>query len=243
MPRSPAGQLRLDDEDAYYEEILGSGQSDEEEGEARSPRIHRPAAEQGLLDPLVTATSQDIASLIELGPRLRAPARLAPRRTEYHLSLDAICRPDGRTWTTERVVVFTEYAATLDWIARVLAQRGYRDVLATIQGSTPPEDREKIRAQFTEKSGQVPRPRPGSDPTSAARASTLQDHCHRLVNFDIPFNPSRLEQRIGRIDRLRPATDTGDLPFSPPTRRPRPTPRTWTSCGGSRRKSATSPPI
>ncbi|MFD0382419.1 SNF2-related protein [Streptomyces stramineus] len=29
----------------------------------------------------------------------------------------------------------------------------------------------------------------------------LQVHCHRLVNFDIPFNPSRLEQRIGRIDR------------------------------------------
>ena len=39
--------------------------------------------------------------------------------------LDAVCRPDGRTWTNERVVVFTEYAATLDWIVGVLEQRGY----------------------------------------------------------------------------------------------------------------------
>ncbi len=36
---------------------------------------------------------------------------------------------------------------------------------------------------------------------AAGEGIDLQDHCHRLVNFDIPFNPSRLEQRIGRIDR------------------------------------------
>ena len=36
---------------------------------------------------------------------------------------------------------------------------------------------------------------------SAGEGIDLQDYCHRLVNFDIPFNPSRLEQRIGRIDR------------------------------------------
>ena len=36
---------------------------------------------------------------------------------------------------------------------------------------------------------------------SAGEGIDLQAHCHRLVNFDIPFNPSRLEQRIGRVDR------------------------------------------
>ena len=36
---------------------------------------------------------------------------------------------------------------------------------------------------------------------AAGEGIDLQRHCHRLVNFDIPFNPSRLEQRIGRIDR------------------------------------------
>ena len=51
--------------------------------------------------------------------------------------LDAVCRPDGRHWSDERVVVFTEYAHTVDWLERVLTQRGYADLLAVIQGSTP----------------------------------------------------------------------------------------------------------
>ena len=37
--------------------------------------------------------------------------------------LDAVCRPDGRTWSNERVVVFTEYADTLNWIVSVLHQQ------------------------------------------------------------------------------------------------------------------------
>lgn len=190
-------QLQLDDEDGYYEEVLGSGQSDEEEGETDHPEFTALRHSKGS-DPLVTATRQDIASLIEWGRRYehRPDSRLAALIT----FLDAICRPDGRTWTNERVVVFTEYATTLDWIARVLAQRGYRDVLETIQGCTPTEDREKIRARFTEDPAKH-KVRVLIATDSAGEGIDLQAHCHRLVNFDIPFNPSRLEQRIGRIDR------------------------------------------
>ena len=36
---------------------------------------------------------------------------------------------------------------------------------------------------------------------AAGEGIDLQRQCHRLVNYDIPFNPNRLEQRIGRIDR------------------------------------------
>ena len=99
-------------------------------------------------------------------------------------------------------MVFTEYAATLDWIVRVLSPHGYREgtELAVIQGSTPTEEREDIRAEFTAPPDKQPvRVLVATD--SAGEGIDLQDHCHRLVNFDIPFNPSRLEQRIGRIDR------------------------------------------
>ena len=69
-----------------------------------------------------------------------------------------------------------------------------------IQGSTTPEDREYIRAQFTADPAKEPvRVLLATD--AAGEGIDLQTHCHRLVNFDIPFNPSRLEQRIGRIDR------------------------------------------
>jgi hypothetical protein len=98
-------------------------------------------------------------------------------------------------------VVFTEYAHTVDWLTRVLNQRRYTDDrLAVIQGSTAPEDREYIRAQFTADPSKEPvRVLLATD--AAGEGIDLQTYCHRLVNYDIPFNPSRLEQRIGRIDR------------------------------------------
>ncbi len=82
----------------------------------------------------------------------------------------------------------------------MLEQRGYGPVLRRHPGSTPAEDREQIRARFSEDPSEEPvRVLVATD--SAGEGIDLQAHCHRLVNFDIPFNPSRLEQRIGRIDR------------------------------------------
>lgn len=190
-------QLELDDEDSYYHEVMGGGQSDEEEGAADHPEFTALRHSKGS-DPLVTATDQEINSLIEWGRRYEhQPDTRLSTLIDF---LDAVCRPDGKHWGKERVVVFTEYSATLDWIERVLVQRGYKDVVATIQGSTPHEEREKTRAQFTEDPAKYPvRVLLATD--SAGEGIDLQTHCHRLVNFDIPFNPSRLEQRIGRIDR------------------------------------------
>ncbi len=37
---------------------------------------------------------------------------------------------------------------------------------------------------------------------AASEGIDLQDHCCRVINYDIPFNPNRLEQRIGRVDRF-----------------------------------------
>ena len=185
------------DADEYYQEVLGSRQSDEEEGDADHPEF-TALRKSKASDPLATATPQQIRALIDWGRGYEHQPD--SRLTALITFLDAVCRPDGQHWTNERVVVFTEYAATLEWIVRVLAQRGYRDRLAAIQGDTPMEAREDIRARFTAD--------PGRDPVrvlvatdSAGEGIDLQTHCHRLVNYDVPFNPSRLEQRIGRIDR------------------------------------------
>ncbi len=190
--------LETDDEEQYYQEVLGSGQSDEEEGDAAHPEF-TTLRHSKRSDPLTATTSKDVVSLIAWGREYenQPDARL----TALLEFLDATCRPDG-TWNNERGVVFTEYAATLDWIVRVLSQHGYREgtELAVIQGSTPAEEREDIRAKFTAPPDKPPvRVLVATD--SAGEGIDLQDYCHRLVNFDIPFNPSRLEQRIGRVDR------------------------------------------
>lgn len=187
----------LDDEDEYYQEILGSQQSDEEEGDVEHPEFVALRKSKAS-NPLIAATSGEISTLIEWGRRFEH--RPDSRLQALIRFLDAICRPDGTTWTNERVVVFTEYATTLDWIEGVLTARGYGDRLASIQGSTPLDERENIRARFTEHpSKEKVRVLLATD--SAGEGIDLQDHCYRLVNFDVPFNPSRLEQRIGRIDR------------------------------------------
>lgn len=192
---SKAGRGLSEDE---YDDIFGEGQSDEEEGLWEQDEAEKLRESKGS-DPLVAAEPGQLETLMEwgLGYESRADSRL-DRLINF---LDAVCRPDGKTWSNERVVVFTEYAHTVDWLQRVLNQRGYTDDrLAVIQGSTATEDREYIRSQFTADPTKEPvRVLLATD--AAGEGIDLQTYCHRLVNFDIPFNPSRLEQRIGRIDR------------------------------------------
>lgn len=181
-----------------YDDIFGEGQSDEEEGlwEQDESEKLRESKES---DPLSAAEPGQLETLTNwgLGYESRADSRL----DQLIRFLDAVCRPDGKLWSNERVVVFTEYAHTIEWLTRVLRQKGYNDDrLAVIQGSTPPEEREYIRSQFTaDPSKELVRVLLATD--AAGEGIDLQTYCHRLVNFDIPFNPSRLEQRIGRIDR------------------------------------------
>ncbi|QAY64723.1 ATP-dependent helicase [Xylanimonas allomyrinae] len=189
---------KWDDEDAYYAAVLGSDQSDEEEGATEHPEFDA-LRQSKANDPLVAATSQEIAELVAWG--LGYEAKPDSRLRALIDWLTAICRPDGKTWTNERVVIFTEYADTLRWIVENLRQRGFDEKrLATIEGSSPTEERELTRARFSADPSEEPiRVLVATD--AAGEGIDLQAHCHRLVNFDVPFNPSRLEQRIGRIDR------------------------------------------
>ena len=118
--------------------------------------------------------------------------------------LDRICRP-GNQWNDERVIVFTEYVDTLNWLQGILTARGLAgpagDRLALIHGGTDETHREHIKAAF--------QAHPHRDPIrillatdAAGEGIDLQNHCHRVINYDIPFNPNRLEQRIGRVDRI-----------------------------------------
>ncbi|MGH3734218.1 MAG: DISARM system SNF2-like helicase DrmD [Micromonosporaceae bacterium] len=182
--------------EADYDDLFGEGQSDEEEGrweqdEATALRRSKST------DPLVSAQPGELERLAEWG--LGFECRPDSRLTRLIATLEAICRADG-FWLNERVVLFTEYAHTLEWVRRVLIQHGYGDALEVIQGSTPPEERELIREHFTTDPSRNPvRVLLATD--AAGEGIDLQDHCHRLINLDVPFNPSRLEQRIGRIDR------------------------------------------
>lgn len=201
-------------DEGYYREVLGSDQSDEEEGREEQTEYDtlRRAKSDGFLS---AASSRQVSDLSEWG--LSYDARPDSRLSALVEWLDGVCRPGGR-WSDERVVVFTEYADTLRWMVDVLRSRGYNeDRLEVIQGSTDAEEREIIRSRFNADPHDEPvRVLVATD--AAGEGIDLQGHCHRLVNYDVPFNPSRLEQRIGRIDRYG-QREPSEIYYFAPTRR------------------------
>jgi len=118
----------------------------------------------------------------------------------------------SRAWSDRRVLIFTEWADTKRYLLGLLTEaaadtdRG-EDRIATFQGGMGDEAREDVQRRFNTK--------PSDDPlriliaTDAAREGiNLQAHCADVFHLDLPWNPARLEQRNGRIDRtLQPSPE------------------------------------
>ncbi|MBX9688713.1 MAG: DISARM system SNF2-like helicase DrmD [Candidatus Obscuribacterales bacterium] len=110
-------------------------------------------------------------------------------------------KPGGK-WCDERVIIFTEYRATQNWLFEVLESSGFADQnrLLTLYGGMDDDTRESVKAAFqaNPKDSNV-RILLATD--AASEGIDLQNHCCRLIHYEIPWNPNRLEQRNGRIDR------------------------------------------
>ena len=97
-----------------------------------------------------------------------------------------------------KLVIFTEQRDTLNYLnERLCTLLGNPAAVVTIHGQTPREKRRQIQEAFT------------SDPevlilvaTDAAGEGINLQRAHLMVNYDLPWNPNRLEQRFGRIHRI-----------------------------------------
>jgi superfamily II DNA or RNA helicase len=110
------------------------------------------------------------------------------------------CCPGG-VWNDERVIVFTEYRDTQAWLQQLLASEGLAgERLGILHGSMDDAVREQILAHFQADPHEYPlRILLATD--TASEGIDLQNHCHMLFHYEIPWSPVRLEQRNGRIDR------------------------------------------
>ncbi len=186
------------DEDEWYDEFFDESQSldDEQLGDAEDGALNV----SGRITP--QATDDELALLRRMDTWARArEGRPDAKAKELLGFLDAVCRPDGRHWTNERVVVFTEYRDTQLWLEQLLRSHGLAEErLALLYGGMASDERELLRLAFQADPVEHPvRILLATD--AASEGIDLQNYCHRLVNYDIPFNPNKLEQRIGRIDR------------------------------------------
>ncbi|MFN6068597.1 MAG: helicase-related protein, partial [Pseudanabaena sp.] len=115
--------------------------------------------------------------------------------------IDQHIRPNGQ-WSEERVIIFTEYRTTQKWLADLLLSRGLGqgDRLMTLYGGMNSDDREKVKAAF-QTHPQVSPVRILLATDAASEGLDLQNYCSKLIHYEIPWNPNRMEQRNGRIDR------------------------------------------
>ncbi|MBF1234853.1 MAG: DEAD/DEAH box helicase family protein [Lautropia mirabilis] len=109
-------------------------------------------------------------------------------------------KPNGE-WNDRRVILFTEYRTTHQWMHQILASHGFGgERLGLLHGSLSQEEREPIKAAFQASPQDSPvRILLATD--AASEGIDLQNHCNRLIHLEIPYNPNVMEQRNGRIDR------------------------------------------
>lgn len=103
-------------------------------------------------------------------------------------------------WNGERVIIFTEYKHTLNYLERILEKHGFLDATRKIIGGMNDADRQKINDEFqSSNSDTTVRILLATD--AASEGADFQKYCRNLIHYEIPWNPIRLEQRNGRIDR------------------------------------------
>jgi superfamily II DNA or RNA helicase len=175
-----------------------TAESDEEHAEAAERAL---TAVRGLTRPL---TTREEGLLRELSAWARQAARRPDAKFDaFRAWLEPIVCPGGPkgAWEEARVIVFTEYRDTQRWLLDRLVAAGHpAERIAQLYGGQDPAEREHIKTVFQEHPSLSPvRVLLATD--AASEGINLQAHCHRLLHWEIPWNPNRLEQRNGRVDR------------------------------------------
>jgi superfamily II DNA or RNA helicase len=144
--------------------------------------------------------------VMDLGRKVKEDAKFAKLRELL----------DSPEYHREKVIVFTEHRDTLVYLQNQFAAMGYTDQVAIIHGGMDASERERQRAFFMplELRSQLIRsedlarldPPPNSAnillATDAAGEGINLQFAWIMVNYDIPWNPARLEQRMGRLHRF-----------------------------------------
>ncbi len=92
-----------------------------------------------------------------------------------------------------KVLIFTEFVQTQQMLFDFLTERGFSVV--RINGSMDMEERQRAQDAFAKEARIL-------ISTDAGGEGLNLQFCHVVINYDIPWNPMRLEQRIGRVDRI-----------------------------------------
>ena len=95
--------------------------------------------------------------------------------------------------TDQKIIIFTEFVETVRYIKEYLEKQGYR--VSTLNGSMSIDERNEAIREFKEDSDVF-------ISTDAGGEGLNLQFANILINYDMPWNPMRVEQRCGRVDRI-----------------------------------------
>ncbi|MFX0204591.1 MAG: helicase-related protein [Candidatus Hodarchaeota archaeon] len=97
----------------------------------------------------------------------------------------------------EKVIIFTEYRDTQQYLKDILIEHGYEERILLIHGGMSEDERKEVEKEFAKE---------GKDVLIATDAASeginLQWYSRRVIHIELPWNPNRLEQRNGRVHRI-----------------------------------------
>ena len=137
----------------------------------------------------VSNVVEHLERLIELAD---AAGNQDPKLDQFVAEIHAIREEEPKA----NVLVYTEYVDSQQAAVQALNAAGDIGTILTMSG----DDNEKARAAITERF-RTQRGLVLVSTDSAAEGLNLHQRCHHLIHLELPFNPNRLEQRNGRIDR------------------------------------------
>ena len=174
--------------------LAEGGKLDEDELED-APEAERLRQEEELVERLTAAeTREELQAEIETLANLIRLARDAERH-EVETKLNELRKVMGAEklqQTGEKLLIFTESRETLDYLVEKLKGWGYSVV--KLHGGMKLDDRIRSEHEFREQAQVMVS-------TEAGGEGINLQFCALMVNYDIPWNPNRLEQRMGRIHR------------------------------------------
>ncbi len=207
------------EEEASADEVRAAERAAREEGdddrENESRTAHAARTVGSWLKPLASRLANEMESVdralasLGLGGPEVPPAEARPTRDGRFSALQGLIgrllRDGGRFRDDERLVVFTEYKTTLDYLeSRLKELYPEEGRILVLYGGMPDEDRDAIKRGFNDPVDPV-RVLVATD--AASEGLNLQETARYLLHFDVPWNPARLDQRNGRLDRHGQARD------------------------------------
>src|SRR5436189_4754221 len=97
-----------------------------------------------------------------------------------------------------KLIIFSEHRDTLNYlIDKLRALLGRAESVVAIHGGMPREERRKVQEAFTQDKETLV-----LVATDAAGEGINLQRAHLMVNYDLPWNPNRIEQRFGRVHRI-----------------------------------------